>query len=505
MSRDHLLVIDQGTTSTRAVVYDAKLRPVGQGQVEVPPSYPRPGWVEHDPEALINSVGSQVTLALLDAGVRADRIAAIGLTNQRETTIVWDRSSGRAISPALVWQDRRTADACERLREREKEISGATGLVIDPYFSATKIAWILEHVADARSRALGGELAAGTVDTLLIWHLTGGQRHLTDLTNASRTLLMDLETGEWSTRLCEIFDVPPGLLPEICPSSGDFGVTCGLDYLPDGIPITGVAGDQQASLVGQGCFEAGQAKCTYGTGAFLLAHTGGQAVASNQGLLTTRAASFAGESPRFALEGSVFIAGAAVQWFRDGLKAIGAAPEIGELALKADPASEVVFVPALTGLGAPHWKPEARGTLFGLTRATSLADVARATLEGVAFQVADLIEAIQQDLEGPLTDLRVDGGMARSDPFLQFQADVLGQPIRRSPQAESTALGAALLAGIGVGLWPDHATAAALLQSGGQTFQPARDYAWRAQTLGRWRKSVETVISHYGKEARERL
>jgi glycerol kinase len=503
MARDHLLVIDQGTTSTRALVYDSALRPVGQGQAEVPPSYPRPGWVEHDTDALIGSVCSQVTLALLDAGIRADRIAAIGLTNQRETTVVWERDTGRAIAPALVWQDRRTAEACERLRPREGEIARATGLVIDPYFSATKIAWILDNVPRARPRADGGALAAGTVDTLLIWHLTGGRQHLTDLTNASRTLLMDLETGEWSRTLCQVFDVPPGILPKIHPSAGDFGTTRGLDYLPDGIPITGVAGDQQASLVGQGCIEAGQVKCTYGTGAFLLAHTGEKVVASTRGLLSTRAASLAGEPAQYALEGSVFIAGAAVQWFRDGLKAIGAAPEIGDLALKADPASEVIFVPALTGLGAPHWEPSARGTIFGLTRATSLADVARATLEGVAFQIADLIEAIQEDLDGPLTDLRVDGGMARSDPFLQFQADVLGQPIRRSPQTESTALGAALLAGLGVRLWPDRVSAVALLQSGGHTFTPARDYAWRADTMQRWRMAVETVIGHYRGERRD--
>ena len=285
------------------------------------------------------------------------------------------------------------------------------------------------------------------------------------------------------------------------PARANFGRTQGLRYLPDGIPITGVAGDQQASLVGQGCFEAGQAKCTYGTGAFLLAHTGGRPVPSGRGLITTRAASLGDEPAQYALEGSVFIAGAAVQWFRDGLEAIGAAPEIGALALEADPASEVTFVPALTGLGAPHWEPAARGTIFGLTRATSLADVARATLEGVAFQIADLIEAIQEDLGSQLSDLRVDGGMARSDPFLQFQADVLGQPIRRSPQTESTALGAALLAGLGVGLWPDRDRASELLQSGGQTFQPKRDYAWRAKALERWRRAVETVIGHYRKEA----
>jgi len=500
MACDHLLVIDQGTTSTRAVLYNARLQPVGQGQIEILPSYPRSGWVEHDPDALLASVGSQVTRALLDAGVKADRIAAIGLTNQRETTIVWERATGRPIAPALVWQDRRTAAICDRLHGQRQWITRITGLVLDPYFSATKIAWILDNVPGARPRAEGGELAAGTVDTLVIWHLTGGREHLTDVTNASRTLLMDLETGQFADSLCEAFAVPPELLPSIRPSAGDFGVTRGLDYLPDGIPITGVAGDQQASLVGQGCLEPGQAKCTYGTGAFLLAHTGSRIIHSSQGLITTRAVSLVDQPAQYALEGSVFIAGAAVQWFRDGLEAIGAAPEIGALALQGDPDSEVTFVPALTGLGAPHWQPTARGTLFGLNRATSLADIARATLEGVAFQIADLIEAIQDDLGSPLSELRVDGGMARSDPFLQFQADVLGQPIRRSPQTESTALGAALLSGLGVGLWPDRAGAVELLESGGRTFTPARDYAWRSRTMERWRRAVETVIGHYRKE-----
>ncbi len=500
MARDHLLVVDQGTTSTRAVLYNASLQPVGQGQTEVLPSYPRSGWVEHDADALIGSVGSQVTLALLDAGVKADQIAAIGLTNQRETTIVWERETGRPIAPALVWQDRRTAATCDRLQSHRQWISRTTGLVLDPYFSATKIAWILDDVPGARPRANGGELAAGTVDTLVIWHLTGGREHLTDVTNASRTLLMDLETGQYADTLCDVFEVPRQLLPAIRPSAGDFGVTRGLDYLPDGIPITGVAGDQQASLVGQGCVASGHAKCTYGTGAFLLAHTGSKIVHSTRGLITTRAASMGDGPAEYALEGSVFIAGAAVQWFRDGLKAIGAAPQIGELALLGDPDSGVTFVPALTGLGAPHWQPAARGTLFGLTRATTLADIARATLEGVAFQIADLIEAMQDDLGSALTELKVDGGMARSDAFLQFQSDVLGQPIRRSPQTESTALGAALLAGLGIGLWDDPASALELLELGGHTLTPTRDYAWRARALERWRRAVESVIGHYHKE-----
>ncbi len=497
MARDHLLVIDQGTTSTRVVIFDDLLRPVAQDQREILPTYPNPGWVEHDPKALVDWVGPLVVQAMVLAGIGPSRVAGIGLTNQRETTVVWDRATGEAIGPALVWQDRRTAPFCEAHRDRRDWISERTGLVLDPYFSATKIAWLLDHVPGARKRAETGELAAGTVDSLLIRHLTGGERHVTDVTNASRTLLMDLRTLTWADDLCHFFAVPRGILPEIRPSAGEFGRTKGLAYLPDGLPITGVAGDQQASLVGQGCLTAGQAKCTYGTGAFLLAHTGDRPVPSTRGLITTLAATLGDGPPQYALEGSVFVAGAAVQWFRDGLKAVGTAPEIDVMSGAADPDSEVLFVPALTGLGAPHWEPDARGTIFGLTRATSIADLARATLEGVAFQVADLIDAINADLPEPLREMRVDGGMARSDPFLQFQADVLGLPLRRSPQAESTSLGAALLAGLGCGLFPDPASAADLLQAGSHTFQTDRDRAWRDAKLGRWRHAVETVKAHY--------
>jgi glycerol kinase len=497
MTRDHLLVIDQGTTSTRAVVYNAQLQIVGQGQAEVPPTYPQSGWVEHDPDALLRSVGPQVSRAFDESGVKGDRIAAIGLTNQRETTIVWERGSGRAIAPALVWQDRRTAAACDQLKHKQEWVADRTGLVIDPYFSATKIAWILDHVPDARRRAEAGELAAGTVDSFLVWHLTGGQRFVTDATNASRTLLMDLRTLKWAEDLCELFGVPPGILPEIRPSSGEFGRTEGLSFLPDGLPIMGIAGDQQASLIGQGCVDAGQAKCTYGTGAFLLAHTGGRIVPSRNGLITTLAATIGDQPPQYALEGSVFVAGAAVQWFRDGLKAIGASYEINPLSIESDPAMDVIFVPALTGMGAPYWQPSARGTIFGLTRATSIADLARATLEGVAFQVADLIRAINDDLGYPLADIRADGGMAKSDPFLQFQADLLGLPINRSPHTESTAMGAALLAGLGAGLWPDLSSAIERITSGGRTFSPGRDDEWRKQVHDRWRHAVETVIKHY--------
>jgi glycerol kinase len=496
MTRDHLLVIDQGTTSTRAVVYDSKLKPVGQSQLEVLPSYPRSGWVEHNPEAILASVRSQVPAALAAAGVTTAQIASIGLTNQRETTIVWERSSGKSIAPALVWQDRRTADACAALKNRQAEISQRTGLVIDPYFSATKMAWVLDHVPGARPRAEAGSLAAGTVDSFLIWHLTSGQQFVTDATNASRTLLMDIRRLQWADDLCQLFGVPTQILPEIRPSSGEFGKTLGLDFLPDGIPIMGVAGDQQASLIGQGCVAPGQAKCTFGTGAFLLTHTGGRVVPSRRGLITTLAATLDQFAPQYALEGSVFVAGAAVQWFRDGLKAIGASPDINPLALESDPDNEVIFVPALTGLGAPHWQPAARGAIFGLTRATGVADLARATLEGVAFQVADLIDAMTEDLGAPLSDIRVDGGMSRSDPFLQFQADLLGLPIHRSPQTESTALGAALLAGLGAGLWKSPDEAIALLQAGDHTFRPRRDQAWRDHVQKRWRNAVESTLNY---------
>lgn len=496
MARDHILTIDQGTTSTRAVVYDRRLRPLGQGQAEVLPTYPRSGWVEHDPAALVSSVGPQVQRALAESGISENQIAAIGLTNQRETTVLWDRRTGQAIGPALVWQDRRTADFCDRHRDRRDWLAERTGLILDPYFSATKIAWLLDQIPGARRRAESGELVAGTIDSLLIWHLTGGKRHVTDVTNASRTLLMDLRSLQWADDLCDFFGVPPQILPEILPSSGEFGQTSGFAGLPDGIPILGVAGDQQASLVGQGCLEPGQAKCTYGTGAFLLAHTGARVVPSTRGLVTTLAATLGDGPPQYALEGSVFVAGAAVQWFRDGLKAVGAAPEIDRLYHDGDPNSGVLFVPALTGLGAPHWDPAARGTIFGLSRATTVADLARATLEGVAFQVADLIDALNADLPNPLSDLRVDGGMARSDPFLQFQADLLGLSLRRSPQAESTALGAAFLAGLGAGLW-SVSDAGQLLLEGAQTFAPQRDSAWRTATHERWQHAVESVKRHY--------
>lgn len=492
----YLLAIDQGTTSSRAVLYDERLRVVSQAQQEVSPTYPRPGWVEHDPGALWSSVGEVVRGALAASGVSAGELSAIGITNQRETAMLWDRATGAPVGPAIVWQDRRTAAFCESHAGNRAWLAARTGLVLDAYFSATKYAWLLDNLPGMRGRAARGEVAAGTVDSWLIWNLTGKTTHATDVTNASRTLLMDLKRGEWAEDLCNFFAVPPEILPKILPSTGNFGETRRLDFLPDGLPIRGVAGDQQASLIGQGCTRAGQAKCTYGTGAFLLTHTGESIVESKNGLVATAAAGGRGES-QFALEGSVFVAGAAVQWFRDGLRAIGAAPEIDLLYDQGREDSGVLFVPALTGLGAPHWSPDVRGTIFGLTRATSVADLARATIEGVAYQVADLIGAVEADAGQLPRELRVDGGMARSDPFLQFQADVLGIPLRRSPQTESTALGAALLAGLGAGLWPDESTALRLLESGTHLIEPKRDARWRVSALARWRHAIETVTRHY--------
>jgi glycerol kinase len=497
MARDRILVIDQGTTSTRAVLYDTRLQPVGQGQREVPPTYPKQGWVEHDPKAIIDSIGATVTQALADASIGPDRVAAIGLTNQRETTLLWDRATGEAIGPAIVWQDRRTADLCRQLSGRADWIAERTGLLIDSYFSATKLSWMLDHLPDARARAEAGDLAFGTVDSLVLRHLTGGRLHATDVTNASRTLLMDLREARWADDLCEYFGIPSSILPEIVPSSGEIGQTRGLGYLPDGLPIAGIAGDQQASLFGNGCFRVGEAKCTYGTGAFLLVNTGEEVVRSTAGLVTTPAATPPGQPQQYALEGSVFIAGAAVQWFRDGLKAIGAAPEINPISEDADPDSELLFVPALTGLGAPHWQPEARGTIFGITRGTTVPDLARAVIEGVAYQIADLVEAMNADLPTPLASLRADGGMARSDPFLKFQADLMGLPIHRSPQTEATALGAAALAALGVGLLTDLDAIGDLLESGGDDFQPEHDVFWRRKAMKRWRHAVETVVRHY--------
>ncbi len=495
MAAATLLAIDQGTTSTRAVVYDAAGRAIGAASRELNQHYPRPGWVEHDPEEIWASVRDVVPQALAHAGVEARRLTALGLTNQRETVVLWERSSGRPVAPAIVWQDRRTADFCRDRKADEPWISERTGLVLDPYFSATKLRWLLAQDAALRTRAAAGQLACATIDGFLIGRLTGGRLHAVDATNASRTLLLNIHTGAWDDELCRYFDVPPALLPEVRPSAADFGVTHGLDFLPDGMPILGAAGDQQAALFGQCCFAEGEAKCTYGTGAFFLQHTGSALRPSRHRLLTTLAAT--GEGPlQYALEGSVFVAGAAVQWLRDGLRLFDQAAAVEELARRSDPDQPVVFVPGLVGLGAPHWVPEARGGLFGLTRGTTAADLGRAVLEGVAYQVADLTAAAVEDGGRPLRSLRVDGGMARNAWFLQCQADVLGLPVLQTPYSEATARGAAFLAGWKAGVWPN-LEALRRLDEGARTFAPALSAEERERRLALWRRAVRSVIDFY--------
>jgi glycerol kinase len=444
-----LLAIDQGTTGTTVCLFDERTRLLGLEKTEFRQIFPQPGWVEHDLEDIWHSVAASVQAVLKSSGVAADRIRAIGITNQRETTGLWERQGGRPVHNAIVWQCRRTAPLCQRLKDqgREELVRQRTGLVLDPYFSATKIAWMLSEIPGLRERAERGEIAFGTMDTFLVHRLTGGERHLTDVSNASRTLLLNLETLDWDEELLSLFGVPRKILPRVVSSSGDFGVTRGAPHLPDGIPICGIAGDQQAALFGQACFDPGQVKCTYGTGAFVLNNTGERLVRSRHGLLTTVAWRI-GEKVCYALEGSVFIAGAAVQWLRDGLGIIRASAEVGPLAAKVGSSEGVVFVPALTGLGAPHWNPSARGVISGITRGTTAAHLARAALEGIAFQVHDVVRAMAKDAGVPLQFLRVDGGAAENDLLLQFQSDILRIPIHRPRVTATTALGAALLAGL---------------------------------------------------------
>jgi glycerol kinase len=490
-----ILAIDQGTTSTRAVVYDDAGQERGSAARELTQHYPQPGWVEHDLEEIWQSVTDVVPRALEAAGIEARHLVAIGLTNQRETSAIWDRATGQPVARALVWQDRRTTDFCRQHQGDEPWLYQRTGLILDPYFSATKFRWLLDHDPTLRARAEAGRTAAGTIDSFLIWRLTGGKVHATDVTNASRTLLLNLHSAAWDEELCRYFAVPRALLPEVRPSAADFGRTAGLSFLPAGLPITGVAGDQQAALFGQRGFATGDAKCTYGTGAFFLLHTGERPILSKHRLVATLAATLDAK-PLYALEGSVFVAGAAVQWLRDGLKMLESAPVVEVLATQSDPGQPIIFVPGLVGLGAPHWVPEARGVMFGLTRGTSVADVARAALEGVAFQVADLVEAAGQDAGTPLPALRVDGGMARNAWFLQRQADILGLPVLRAPHSESTALGAAFLAGLRAGVWPNLEHLRRLPQEGGR-FEPSWPEADRQRRLAQWRRAVKAVIAFY--------
>jgi glycerol kinase len=454
MTRDLVLAIDQGTTGTTVVAVDSELNVIARENREFRQIFPKPGWVEHDLEDIWASTEQTLTAVL--GKVDAKRVAAIGITNQRETVGLWERANGRPIHHAIVWQCRRTADRCRELKAagKEEEIKRKTGLVLDPYFSASKAQWLLDNVQGARKRAEAGELAMGTIDTFLVWRLTGGAVHVTDVTNASRTMLLDIETAKFDPALLDTFTVPAKILPEVRSSSEVYGTTKGVKGLPDGIPIAGIAGDQQAALFGQACFDVGDVKCTYGTGAFILVSCGSKIARSQAGLLTTIAWKLGKDAPvEYALEGSVFCAGAAVQWLRDGLRIISSAAEVEELAKQVEDSGDAVFVPALTGLGAPHWKPDARGLISGITRDTTRAHLARATLEGIALQCHEVITAMKRDA-GRLGEIKVDGGASANDLLMQMQADLAQSTVVRPVMIETTAAGAAFLAGLGAGVFP---------------------------------------------------
>jgi len=491
----HVLAIDQGTTSTRAIVFDAQFRVRGVGQQEFTQHFPDSGWVEHDPADLWRTTLATVREAIDRAGIAASGLAGIGITNQRETTIVWDRATGEPVHRAIVWQDRRTADLCARLRADglEPMVSSRTGLLLDPYFSGTKIAWILDHVPGARARAERGDLAFGTVDTFLLWHLTGGRVHATDATNASRTLLYDIRSNAWDDDLLAALRVPRALLPDVRDSAAEFGTTDPALF-GAAIPIRGMAGDQQAATIGQACFEPGMTKSTYGTGCFAVLNTGADIVASKQRLLSTIAYRLRGRTT-YALEGSIFVAGAAVQWLRDGLGVIDSAAASGVLAAQADPNQRVYLVPAFTGLGAPWWDAEARGAMFGITRGTGPKELACAALESVCYQTCDLVDAMRKDWSGAAqTVLRVDGGMVASDWTMQRLADLLAAPVDRPAVLETTALGAAWLAGMQAGAWPDEAGFATSWKLE-RRFTPTMPDADRTHRIAGWRDAVRRTLS----------
>ena len=492
----YVLAIDQGTTSSRAIVFDGEMRIVAAGQKEFTQIYPASGWVEHDPEEIWETVAWSVKEALRKAKLKAADIAAIGITNQRETVVIWDKATGQPIHNAIVWQDRRTAPMCQKLKRRglEPTFSKKTGLLLDPYFSGTKIAWMLDKVKGARQRAEKGELLAGTIDCFLIWRLTGGKMHATDATNASRTLVYNIETNQWDGELLEILGIPATLLPEVKDCAADFGAT-EKKLFGAAIPILGVAGDQQAATIGQACFEPGMMKSTYGTGCFAILNTGADIVRSKNRLLTTIAYRLGGKTT-YALEGSIFIAGAAVQWLRDGIKVIGKAEHSGILASKADATQEVYLVPAFVGLGAPHWDADARGAIFGLTRNSGPAEFARAALESVAYQTRDLLDAMKKDWKGAATKtvLRVDGGMVASDWTMQRLADILDAPVDRPTILETTALGAAWLAGSRAGVWPA-AKGFAKSWALDRRFTPEMTEAERKRKLRGWRDAVRRTLS----------
>ncbi|HWK45633.1 MAG TPA: glycerol kinase GlpK [Stellaceae bacterium] len=493
-----ILAIDQGTTSTRAILFSSDLVIAASAQQEFPQYFPASGWVEHDPEDLWRTTVETCRAAIAKAGVEAKDVAAIGITNQRETTVVWERSTGRAIHNAIVWQDRRTADICRALKEagHEPDVRAKTGLLLDPYFSATKIAWILDHVPGARARAERGELAFGTVDSFLLYRMTGGRVHATDATNAARTLLYDIHQGRWRDTLCALMRVPIAMLPRVLDSSGEFGTT-DAEFLGGPIRVMGIAGDQQAATVGQACFQPGMMKATYGTGCFALLNTGGEAVTSRHRLLTTIAYQIDGR-PTYALEGSIFVAGAAVQWLRDGLGLIASSAETSGLAEAADPTQDVYLVPAFVGLGAPYWDADCRGALFGLTRSTGRPEFARAALEAACYQTRDLLDAMRRDWgTAHETILRVDGGMVASDWMMQCLADLLASPVDRPRILETTALGAAYLAGRAAGVCPDMAVFAQTWALG-RNFQPSMPSALRDRKYAGWQDAVRRTLTSYG-------
>ena len=492
----YVLAIDQGTTSSRAILFDGAMKVAGIGQKEFRQIYPASGWVEHDPEEIWTTVVDTCRQAIAAAGIAAAAVAAIGITNQRETVVIWDRETGQPIHNAIVWQDRRTADLCAQLRAagHEAMVTEKTGLLLDPYFSGTKIKWLLDHVEGARARAAAGKLAFGTVDSFLIWRLTGGKVHATDATNAARTLLFNIADHGWDEDLLALLEVPAALLPEVKDCAADFGHT-ERELFGAAMPILGVAGDQHAAVIGQACFEPGMVKSTYGTGCFAVLNTGKDLVRSHNRLLTTIAYRLDGET-RYALEGSIFVAGAAVQWIRDGLKLVQHASQTGPLAETADPSQNVYMVPAFVGLGAPWWDAEARGAIYGLTRNSGPAEIARAALEAVCYQTRDLLEAMRKDWSGHAGDtvLRVDGGMVASDWTMQFLADILDAPVDRPTILETTALGAAWLAGMRAGIWPGMAEFAQGWARD-RRFEPKMDAATRSRKVKGWNEAVRRTLT----------
>ena len=497
MTKRYIIALDQGTTSSRTVLVNHEGAICGMAQREFPQLYPKPGWVDHDPKDIVGSQLGTFTELMTQMSLSPDDIECIGITNQRETTVIWDRETGEPIANAIVWQCRRTADVISEIcgddQEVFEQITKRTGLRPDPYFSASKAKWLLDNVEGAREKAEAGKLAFGTVDTWLIWNLTNGRVHATDPTNASRTMLFNIHTGDWDDYLLGLFDIPRSMMPEVRPSSSDFGFTANPN-LPQGIPICGVAGDQQAALFGQCCFEAGQAKNTYGTGCFFLMNTGTDAPVSENNLVTTIAASAPGEPTKYALEGSVFVAGALIQWLRDELELVKSASDSEQLALSVPDSAGVYIVPAFTGLGAPYWDSDARGSIFGLTRGTTKAHIVRAALEALAYQMYDLAIAMEADAKRPIAALNVDGGAARNNFLMQFQSDMLGCEVRRPANTETTAMGAAFLAGLSTGFWKNTSELTAL-RGDDDVFEPKMPEAEVAEHLAGWKDAVSRTLT----------